>query len=458
MTRNRRRTFAALAATVAALSLATSAGAAPAVEEPSSPLGTNWTAGAPVVLAPGVTHTTWTETKLDNRLKARVLQVVEIDPAAGAVTLESVIGASDAAAETVLDQLGTVTTVASRKPYAGVNGGLFQREPLPSGADGNVVHTSAAVTDGVLHSAACWNGGQGGNGAVIQYGIPYVTKLGTELKLSASPTASVRVDDVNRTPGRIPHCARDAEDRKVSDSPRVYADPDEIVVFTDDYGTTTPALTEGYEVVLGANGLVTAVHENRGGTAVPAGGRILQGIGTGAEWLRTHLPVGSRPVVETKLHDRTLGREIPLDESVDVVSSFHRLLEDGVVPSLDVLPNSCTATGEEPGKTDSRLKICTDSRTALGVDLQGHPLLITLTGQDNEDGDYLHDFATLLDSEELGLIDALNLDGGGSTTLVTGMKTRTPPTDTDDATGAKVHRKVADAVYTGVGGYGMYAK
>ncbi|GAA3392388.1 phosphodiester glycosidase family protein [Streptomyces roseoviridis] len=458
MTANHRRVLAALAATVAALGLAASAGAAPAAEEPSSPLAVGWTRATPVVLAPGVTHTTWTEKTPDNRLRARVLQVVEIDPGAGAATLEGAIGTSDAAAETVLEQLAAVTPVAARRPHAGVNGGLFQREPQPSGADGNTVHTSVAVTDGVLHAASCWNGGQGSSGAVIQYGIPYVTKLATELKLTASPTASVRVDDVNRTPGRIPQCARDAEDTRVSDAPRVYADPDEIVVFTPDYGTPTPALAAGHEVVLDAKGVVTAVHENRGGTTVPAGGRILQGIGTGAAWLRTHLPVGSRPVVETRLHDRTLGREIPLDASVDVVSSPHQLLRGGAVPSSDDLPNSCTRSGVEPGQIDGRSTICTDSRTALGVDLQGRPLLITLTGQDNEDGDYLRAFAALLDSGELGLVDVLNLDGGGSTTLVTGTKTRTPPTDTDAATGAKVHRKVADAVYTGVGGYGMYAK
>ncbi|CAM5569602.1 hypothetical protein SGRIM128S_09689 [Streptomyces griseomycini] len=83
-------------------------------------------------------------------------------------------------------------------------------------------------------------------------------------------------------------------------------------------------------------------------------------------------------------------------------------------------------------------------------------MLVTLTGQANEDGDYLRAFATLLDSQELGLIDVINLDGGGSTTLVTGTQVRTPPTDVEN--GVKVHLKVADTVYTGVGGYGMYAK
>ncbi|MFI8518881.1 phosphodiester glycosidase family protein [Streptomyces sp. NPDC085481] len=462
MTRNHRAS-AALAATVAALALTTSAAAAPAVEEPPSLLALNWVKTETVTVATGVTRTTWTEQNLDNRIEARVLQVVEIDPAASAVTLESLVGRNDAAPETLPDQLATVSTVAARHPYAGTNGGLFQLEPAAAGTtERNAVHSSATATDGVLHSSSCWTGGQGSNGAVIQYGIPYVTKLLTELKLTGPTGESIRVDDVNRNPGYVPHCARDAEDTKISTSPLVYTDTDEIVLFTDDYGVTTPkpgisasvpaTADAGFEVVLDANGVVTDAHAGRGGTTVPAGGRVLQGIGTGAEWLRTHLVRDDRVTVGQKLRDVTLGRDIPLDASVDVVSSFHRLLKSGDIPAE--LPNSCSDT-TKPGK-DPAILICTDSRTALATNIKGNPVLVSLTAKTGEDGDYLRTFAALLDSKELALVDALNLDGGGSTTLMTGTQVLTPPTDT--VGGVKVHRKVADAVYAGVGGYGMYAK
>ncbi|MFC8504998.1 phosphodiester glycosidase family protein [Streptomyces sp. NPDC057411] len=455
MTRNR-RPLAALAAAVSALALTTTAAAAPTVEEPPSRLALGWTQGAPVALGPGVTHTTWTETTLDNRSAARILQVVEIDPTAGATTLESFVGTADSDAEKVVDQLAAVTTVAARHPAAGVNGGLFQLEP-----SGRVVHSSASAVDGVLHSSSCWSGGAGSTGAVIRYGIPYITKLLTDIKLTAPTGESIRVDDVNRTPGHVSHCARDQFDVKVSSAPLVYSDPNEIVVFTDDYGAAVPApgtdpngaatTDSGFEVVLDAHGTVTDAHEGRGGIAVPAGGRILQGIGTGAQWLRTRFVRDDRATVETRLRDVTTGRDIPLDASVDVVSSFHQLLRNGDIPAE--LPNSCSGTAK--GADGTRL-ICTDSRTALATNVKGHPVLLTLTGQANEDGDYLRTFAEILDSKELALIDALNLDGGGSTTLVTGTTVRTPPTDTEN--GVKVHRKVADTVYTGVGGYGMYAK
>ncbi|MFI6420075.1 phosphodiester glycosidase family protein [Streptomyces sp. NPDC050842] len=464
MTRNRRPWVAVAAALGATLALVSPATPASGAGEPDLGALAAWTKGIPVTVAPGVTHTTWTETtpKNANRAKARVLQIVEIDPTAGALTLESAIGTSDTTAETLTEQLAKVTHVTTRHPWAGVNGGLFQREPAGAGAEKTTAHTSVAVTDGVLHSSSCWSGGKGGSGAVIQYGIPYITKLRTDMKLIASSGEDIRIDDINRTPGRPPHCARDAEDELVSTSPPVFKDADEIVVFTDDYGApvprpnTDPAVAAtadpGFEVVVDAHGVVTEAREGRGGTVVPAGGRVIQGIGTGAQWLRERLVRDDTVTIDQKLHDVTMNRDIPLDASVDVVSSFHPLLRNSVIPTE--LPDSCSGT--EKGSEDATKLICTDSRTALGTNVRGRPVLVTLTGQNNEDGDYLRSFATLLTSPVLGIVDALNLDGGGSTTLQTGTTVHTPPTDLVD--GKLIHRDVADAVYTGVGGYGQYVK
>lgn len=483
MTRALTRTW--VAVTTALSTLALAAPTAPAADAPPSPLAANWTQEVSRTLAPGVTHIRYTERVLDNRSQGRILNIVEIDPNAAALTLESVVGKGDGLTETVADQLTGVSSVAARRPYAGVNGGLFKAEPkhpghvLPTDAEGTtLMHMGVSATDGVLHSSSCWMNGSGSSGAVLQYGIPYITKLRTDLKLTAASGATVRIDDINRDPGHARGCARDAEDVAVTGQSGTYTDPDEIVLFTDDYAYPVPKpgidpnITAdddpGFEVVLDANGVVTDARERRGGQTaadqvhVPAGGRILQGIGGGAEWLRRNLTRDDRPAVDQTLHDVTLDRDIPLDGSVDVVSSFHQLLRVGTIPAE--LPNSCS--GQETG-ADGTTLICTDSRTALGTNIKGHPVLITLTGKPqtdplvtHEDGDYLQAFARLLDSSELALVDVLNLDGGGSTTLLTGTEVQTPPTDSGkDPLGPKyVHRRVADAVYTGVGGYGMYAK
>ncbi|MGW7595638.1 phosphodiester glycosidase family protein, partial [Streptomyces rubiginosohelvolus] len=246
---------------------------------------------------------------------------------------------------------------------------------LPAGADGTTLaHKGVSVTDGVLHSSSCWMNGAGSNGVVLQYGIPYITKLRTDMKLTTASGATVRIDDVNRDPGRSRGCARDAEDTAVPDQKALYTDPDEIVLFTDDYGIPVPKpgidpriTTDddpGFEVVLDAHGVVTDAREGRGGRTaaeqvhVPDGGRILQGVGTGADWLRTHLTRDDHVSVDQKLHDVTLDRDIPLDASVDVVGSFHQLLRTNRVPAE--LPDSCN--GRVTG-ADGTTSICTDSRT-----------------------------------------------------------------------------------------------
>ncbi|MEU3482359.1 phosphodiester glycosidase family protein [Streptomyces sp. NPDC033754] len=481
---HRLRPWVAVAAALgAALTLTSPAARA---DEPAPAPTSNWTKDTTVdTITAGVTRTTWHEkvladgTTSDNRLKPRILQIVEIDPTAGALTLESTVGTSGGSAEKVIDQLTEVSDTPARRPYAGVNGGLFQREPAGAGVADTAAHSSVSATDGVLHSSSCWNDGKGSTGAVIQYGTPYITKLLTYLELIGPSGETARFDDFNRTPGRPPHCARDDEDTRVSIKPSVYTDPDEIVVFTDDYGLPVPkpgtdpniaaTADPGFEVVVDAHGVVTKVREGRGGTIVPAGGRVIQGIGTGAQWLRDRLAVDDRVTIGQRLRDVTLARDIPLDDSVDVVSSFHQLLRNGSIP--DELPNSCSEprTGE-----DGATPICIDSRTALGTNVYGRTVLVTLSGetvppdstgkytQTHEDGAYLRDFATLLNDPALNLriIDAINLDGGGSTTLVTrpttGLTVNTPPTDL--VNGEYVHRKVADSVYAGVGSYGMYAK
>ncbi|MFE6069699.1 phosphodiester glycosidase family protein [Streptomyces sp. NPDC056525] len=491
MTTPLRPALAAAAALTAALALTTSAAAAPTAVKPPSLLALNWELNAEVDLSvPGVTRTTWTEKNLDNRTRPRILQIVEIDPVSAPVSLESTIGAGDGVAETLAEQLAGAGT-AARHPVAGVNGGLFKSEKkhddhvVPAHTEPadtlptTLQHMGVSVTDGVLHSSSCWRpDDKGTSGAVIQYGVPYITKLRTKLDLTAADGATTRFDDINRDPGRARGCARDADDRLVLESitgeKGVYTDPDEIVLFTDDYKfpvpkpdldkTVTTDDDPGFEVVLDSTGKVTAAHASRGGTTtteqvkVPAGGRVLQGVGTGAAWLSAHAVPGTKMTVDQKLTDTRLDREIPLDPSVDVVSSFHQVLRDGDIP-LE-LPDTCNQSG--PGK-DPGTENCTDSRVAVGTNVYGRPVLVTLTGQvqpnnttTHEDGATLGTFAKLLDSEELGLIDALNLDGGGSATLMTGETTHTPPTDR--VNGKYVHRHVADAVYAGISGYGMYAK
>lgn len=90
-----------------------------------------------------------------------------------------------------------------------------------------------------------------------------------------------------------------------------------------------------------------------------------------------------------------------------------------------------------------------DPRSAIAVDGPGRTLFVTATGKSGRNGVTLDEFARIL--LDLGAVDGLNMDGGGSTTLVVEQAVVNRPSD---STG---ERPVADSLYIGHGGYGHYA-
>lgn len=88
--------------------------------------------------------------------------------------------------------------------------------------------------------------------------------------------------------------------------------------------------------------------------------------------------------------------------------------------------------------TSSNNKV--EPRSAITLDGPGRTLFVAVT---------LDGLARIL--LDLGAVDGLNLDGGGSTTLVVKETIRNRPVDTGG------ERPVLDAVYSGHGGYGLYA-
>ncbi len=386
--------------------------------------------------ADGITYTRYTEPS--TAANPRVVDVLVADPAAGALSLQSTFGVDTATAEKTTSQLDSVTTSATRKPYAGTNAGFFDTD------QSTLVFKGIAAKDGVLQGAACLRSRPGAPAAVIQYGVPYVTELSTALSVTSSATGATReLDDINRDPGRVPGCAKGSDDEKFEISEDTYAwkDASEIVSFTPQYGALTPRpggaahVTEdndpGVEVVLSSAGRVTAVYEGRGGRTVPSGGRILQGIGEGADWLRANAPAGAVLTLDEEVRDEHFDEELVLDASVDIVNGTYLLVRDAAY-----------------AYTGSNIK--SDPRTSIGADGYGRTMLVTVTGTKGRAGATLDELAKLM--LHLGAVDALNLDGGGSTAMVVGATLVTPSQEKDGT-----ERPVGDAVYVGHGGYGLYA-
>ncbi|MER6434261.1 phosphodiester glycosidase family protein [Streptomyces sp900105245] len=202
----------------------------------------------------------------------------------------------------------------------------------------------------------------------------------------------------------------------------VCTDPDEIIQFTDAFGMETPS-GAGVEVVLDKDGKVLEQHNERG-RKVPPHCSILAGVGKGAEWLRVHaMPAIKDPLTPqdathklTVTHTVTSGGEkIDLATNDDIISGGPELVRNGEV-AVDYAADGTLRKGDADfvniwGKSRH-------PRTLLGFTNDDRVLLVTATSSTSglRDGLTIEEAAQLM--VELGSKAAMNLDGGGSTSMV----------------------------------------
>ncbi|MEU5086198.1 phosphodiester glycosidase family protein [Streptomyces sp. NPDC021356] len=260
-----------------------------------------------------------------------------------------------------------------------------------------------------------------------------VAEVSTTGRLRAADGAGRELDGVDRAPGRILGCGGVGGDRiaatgRLRGTPYngLCTDADEVVSFTREWGTDTPAGPPGSrEALLSANGTVLAVRSPAGGP-LPEAGSVLYGTGTGADWLRAHAGTGTR--VAASMRITTVDGEAVAGPVETAVGGSARLLRDGV-PDEDSL---------------RLLRPSREPRTAAGVTADGTLLLVTIDGRRSgvSVGATPREAARLL--RTLGAVDALNLDGGGSTTAVFRGQLRNSPRAAWNA--APTERRVADAL------------
>ncbi len=185
---------------------------------------------------------------------------------------------------------------------------------------------------------------------------------------------------------------------------------DDIILYNAEYGRTTRTNDFGVEVVV-TDGVVTAVRD-QGSTLIPEGGFVISAHGAGIEQI-AGLSIGE-PV---RAHWR-LSPDWMTGDVVHAVGAGPRLLRAG----------QTFITGKEerfqPDVVNGRAP-----RTAFGICADGQILLVTVNGRqtDVSIGVTLHELAELM--AKLGAVDALNLDGGGSATLVVRDRVLNLPSD-----------------------------
>jgi len=203
---------------------------------------------------------------------------------------------------------------------------------------------------------------------------------------------------------------------------------DEVVLFTPGFHRTTLTDDSGIEVVV-RSGRVTDVHDGAGSTAIPPDGFVVSARGKGRDWAQATLPKGVGVSVAMRLHPAGGGTQNPWGTAEDIVGAGPRLIASGRVEITtereSMLPTF--ATDRHP-------------RTAIGVLADGRALLMVVDGRQPalSVGMSLDELAQLM--LEFGAVDAINLDGGGSTTMVVAKTIVNRPSD---PTG---ERPVSDAI------------
>jgi len=244
---------------------------------------------------------------------------------------------------------------------------------------------------------------------------------------------ALRLDGIDRVPGLIRNCGGTGDDLPTSHPlhDTTCTDADEVVAFTPQYGAATPA-GPGVEAVLDRHGRVTAVREPRGG-ALAEGQTSIQATGTQAAKLRAIATPGAGLTVKSRLADER-GHAVHTPQMA--VNGGPELVRHGR-PHATPQADGMVRPGDPSFYYGWAAK--RNPRTIAGVDTRGRILLATIDGRAVDNlGLSIAESAAVADA--LGMTEATNLDGGGSTTMVVNGTVINHPSD---ATG---ERPVGDAV------------
>jgi hypothetical protein len=304
---------------------------------------------------------------------------------------------------------------------AGVNGGYF----APSGDPVGVLAIDAALLSEAVDGRSALVVGAGRVAVAPVRFSGSVTMNGVERL----------IDGVERTRGLIPACGGRGGDAPTTrpNAALTCTDASELILLSPSYGARPPR-EGGVEAVL-RDGSVASVRPPGTGR-VPRDGLLLTGTGDAARFLRDAALPRSR--AEVKLSLTAAGRPLDLAGQTLVVGGGPRLLRGGRVAV------TATAEGFAPPQAPAffgTFVAARQPRTLAGVRADGKLLLVTVDGRRRgwSAGMTLPEAARLMRS--LGARDALNLDGGGSTTMTVRGEVVNRPSDRAG------ERPVSDGVY-----------
>jgi exopolysaccharide biosynthesis protein len=354
--------------------------------------------GTPEAIARGIDLFRSTDTTLVDRAGPIALYLLRLDPAR--VSLAS--GLSNGK---VMESERVEGIAARHQAVAAVNGGFFNvKNGEPTGllkVAGELVSDSG-ITRGLVAIK-----GSATSRPELEFDQASVRML---LKVkNAGTDQTIAIDGVDTTRER-----------------------GKLMIYTPSYHADTDTAANGIEWVLSGRPLqVTLIRRDAGRTPIPRDGAVLSYGGLDPPSPLSMVAIGTRVTLEIAWKPLHALSPRFLDQAQHVVNGAGLLKRNGLA-----ITNWRWAENLNPQTfIDMR-----HPRTMIGVDHRGQIWLVAVDGRqpDYSIGMTLPDLVRLAD--RLGLRDALNLDGGGSTTMVVKGKVVNRPSD---PTGP---RAVSDAI------------
>ncbi len=325
----------------------------------------------------------------------------------------------------------TLTQIADRNDaIAGVNAGYFvmgEKDGTPGDLAGIFASEGQLVSEAI-----------NGRSALILSSVEEkanIAYVSTSIQATSSDGAVREVDGLNRKPGLIRNCGGVGGDTTTERAKHDFTckDESELIQYTSVFGKKTES-GDGMEVVVNHAGVVAEIRNKRGGD-IPSSSSVLAGTGEAAEWLRDHARQGMKIQVKSKIIGD--GKQLKLDQTTSMINGGPRLLENGEI-SINAVEEGFHWE-EDPGFY-YRFGERRNPRTLAGIKENGNLLLVTIDGRAPgwSVGANFEESAKVMKS--LGAVDAINLDGGGSTTMTVGDDRVTRPSD------AAGERPIADGI------------
>jgi len=202
----------------------------------------------------------------------------------------------------------------------------------------------------------------------------------------------------------------------------------ELIVFTPEFHRTTLSDPNGLELIV-QRGRILELRDLKGSSMIPNDGYVISASGTAREWALRNLRAGVHVKLTLNLSPVEPEQARLWSQASNIIGGGPQLIKNGRIDITNaaekILP-SFVSDGHP--------------RTAIAKLKSGQILLATVDGR--QPGESIGMSLTMLADLllEFGAVEAINLDGGGSTTMVIRNKIVNKPSD------AAGERPISDAI------------